>query len=64
MKLMTERELNILRGKAMVGRTTPADTLAVLDHLALLESELDKADDDDLLGTEGWRKWAGLPGAD
>ena len=46
MKLMTERELNILRGKAMVGRTTPSDTLAVLDHLALLESELDKCENE------------------
>ncbi len=64
MKLMSERELNILRGKAMAKATTPADTLAVLNHLTLLEVELDKADYDDALGTEGWRHFVGMPGAD
>lgn len=61
MKLMSERDLNILRGKAMAGATTPADTLAVLDHLALIEAELDKLDYDDALGTEGWRHAFDIP---
>lgn len=60
-KMLSEREMNILRGKAMVGATTPEDTLAVLNHLALLEMELDKADYEDALGTEGWRHFVGMP---
>jgi hypothetical protein len=64
MRLMSERELNILRGKAMAKVTTPEDTLAVLDHLTLLEVRLDDADMDDMLGTEGWRRFVGVPDAD
>jgi hypothetical protein len=64
MKLMSERDLNILRGMAMAGMTTPKDTLAVLDHLALVEMELDKADYDDTFGTEGWRHAFNIPDAD
>lgn len=59
--MMSERDMNILRGKAMAGVTTPADTLAVLNHLALLEQKLDEADYDDALGTEGWRHFVGMP---
>lgn len=63
-RLMSERELNILRGKALAGATSPADTLAVLNHLALLEGKLNEADYDDMLGTEGWRHYVGMPDAD
>jgi hypothetical protein len=58
---LPDRDLNILRGKAMAGATTPQDTLAVLNHLARLEQALDEADYDDMLGTEGWRRFCGLP---
>lgn len=60
-RLMKESELNILRGKAMAGATTPTDTLDVLNHLTLLEGKLDEADYDDMLGTEGWRRFVGIP---
>ena len=63
-ELMSERDLNVLRGKAMAGVTTPDDTLAVLNHLALIEMELDKADYDDTFGTEGWRHAFRIPDAD
>lgn len=59
--LLSEGELNMLRGKAMAGVTTPDDTLRVLNHLVALESELDRADFDDLLGTEGWRHFVNMP---
>ena len=58
---MSERDLNILRGKAMAGATTPEDTLAVLNHLTVLEDKLNQADYDDILGTEGWRHYVGMP---
>ena len=64
MRLMSERELNILRGKAMAGATTPTDTLDVLNHITLLEDKLNEADMDDVLGTEGWRRFLGMPDAD
>ncbi len=60
-RMMSERELNILRGKAMARATSPDDTLAVLNHLALLEQKLDETDGDDALGTEGWRHFVGMP---
>lgn len=63
-RLMSERELNILRGKAMANATTPADTLAVLNHLTVLEDKLNQADYDDALGTEGWRHFVGMPDSD
>ncbi len=62
--LLSERDLNILRGKAMAQATTPDDTLRVLNHLTALESKLDEADYEDMLGTEGWRKFVGMPDAD
>lgn len=62
--LMSEAELNMLRGKAMAGATTPKETLQVLNHLTALETRLDEADYDDMLGTEGWRKWVGMPDVD
>lgn len=60
-RMLSEREMNILRGKAMCKATTPEDTIAVLNHLALLEMRLDEADFDDALGTEGWRHFVGMP---
>lgn len=59
--LLSERDLNILRGKAIAGVTTPEDTLTVLNHLTALESRLDEADYDDALGTDGWRHYVGMP---
>jgi hypothetical protein len=64
MKLLTERELNTIRGKAMVGHATPAEILSVFGHLDALEMKLDAADEDDALGTEGWRHFVGLPDVD
>lgn len=61
LRLLCESELNILRGKAMVGATTPADTLDVLNHLILLEDALNRADLDDMLGPRGWRHFVGIP---
>jgi hypothetical protein len=61
---LTERALNILRGKALVGRVTSEEILAVFGHIDALYDRLDEADQDDYLGTEGWRHWVRLPDAD
>ena len=61
---LTEKEINIIRGKALVGKASPAELMAVFSHWDLIEMELDKRDGDDYFGTEGWRHAFGLPDAD
>lgn len=63
-RMLTQRELNMIRGKASVGHATPKEILSVFEHYDLLEMKLDAADMDDALGTEGWRRYVGLPDAD
>lgn len=61
LKYLTERELNTIRGKAMVGRATPKEILAVFAHYDKLEIWMSELDVEDAFGTEGWRHAAGLP---
>lgn len=61
---LSERELNIIRGKAMVGHASIKEILSVFRHLDELELQLDDFDNDDFFGTEGWRHQFGIPGAD
>lgn len=56
MKLATEAQINIIRGKAAVGAASKADVQLLLDHIAALEYVLDEeANPEDMFGTEGWR---------
>jgi hypothetical protein len=48
----------------MAGAATPDQILSVFAHLDDLEYKLDEADNEDMLGTEGWRHWVGYPEAD
>jgi hypothetical protein len=52
---LSSKQLNTIRGKALVGKATPAEILSVFGHLDELELQLDELDYDDQLGTEGWR---------
>ena len=61
MRYLTERELNIIRGKAMVGHATPEEILRVFGHLDKIEDQLTEFDNEDFFGTEGWRHMFGLP---
>lgn len=63
-KLLTEQELNIIRGKALVGHASPDEILQVFGHYDLIEMKLDEYDNDDAFGTEGWRHSFGLPDED
>ena len=63
-KLLTEKEINIIRGKAIVGKATPGELMSVFSHYDLIEAELDERDGEDYFGTEGWRHSFGLPDAD
>jgi hypothetical protein len=64
MKLLSDRELNTIRGKAMVGHASIDEVLSVFEHIDYLEHMLDEADSDDTFGTEGWRHSFGHPDAD
>lgn len=64
MSFLTEKELNTIRGKAMVGHATPDEIMSVFGHLDALEMQLDEREQDDFFGTEGWRHAFGLPDAD
>ncbi len=61
-KLMSDRDVNIIRGKALAGAATKDDVMNILGHLLAVETKLDEGDYDDMLGTEGWRHWMGVPG--
>lgn len=60
MKFLTERQLNIIRGKASVGMATTKEILSVFEHLDKLEMALDEKDSEDFFGTDGWRILFGL----
>ena len=62
--MLTSRELNTIRGKAMVGHASPAEILSVFMHYDLVEQKLDEFEQNDTFGTEGWRHAFGLPDAD
>jgi hypothetical protein len=64
MTYLTEKQLNIIRGKAMVGQASSKEVMSVFDHLDQLELWLNETDYNDFFGTEGWRHAAGLPDAD
>ena len=64
MSFLAEKELNIIRGKVLVMHATKEELLSVFGHLDSLERRLDEADAEDVLGTEGWRSWVGLPDAE
>lgn len=60
MTVQTDKFLNTVRGKAMVGHATPDEIMKVFGHLDALEMFLDEHDEDDVFGTEGWRHAIGL----
>lgn len=63
--MISSKELNIIRGKVLGGNLNSVkreELLAVFDCLDQMEELLDEADQQDALGTEGWRHAAGLDG--
>lgn len=61
LRYLTDRELNTIRGKAMVGHATPTEILSVFTHYDMIEMRLEEFEQDDTFGTEGWRHAFGLP---
>lgn len=63
-RYLKEKEINIIRGKCLVGKATSRELMSVFEHWDLIEMELEKLDYDDFFGTEGWRHFFGLPDSD
>ena len=60
MAVQTDKTLNVIRGKNLVGKATKEDILKLFEHIDALEMFLDEHDEDDVFGTEGWRHRLGL----
>lgn len=59
-KPQSDKTLNIIRGKNLVGAATKEDVAKVFEHIDALEMFLDDNEQDDQFGTEGWRHAIGL----
>jgi hypothetical protein len=59
-KPQTEKTINIIRGKNLVGKAEPGDVSKLIEHIDALEMFLDENEQDDQFGTEGWRHAIGL----
>lgn len=60
MTFQTEKIINTIAGKNIVGGATKADVSQLIEHIWSLEEFLDEADCEDTFGTEGWRHAVGL----
>jgi len=60
MKLRTESELDMIRGKMLVAAATQKELQDFLTYVSAIEGLLEDADNDDYFGTEGWRSAIGL----
>ena len=58
--IQSEKTINVIRGKNLVGKATQEDVDKLLEHIDALEEWLDEKDQDDYFGTEGWRHCVGL----
>jgi hypothetical protein len=64
-RMLSDRDLNMLRGKAMVGHASVEEILQVFGHIDALHDALDtRCDYEVALGTEGWRRFLGHPDSD
>ena len=63
-RMLSDRELNTIRGKALCGHASVEEILQVFGHIDSLHDALDECDNNDALGTEGWRHYIGHPDSD
>jgi hypothetical protein len=59
-KPQTDKTINTIRGKNLVGKADKADVDKLIEHIDALEMFLDEHEQDDQFGTEGWRHAIGL----
>ena len=55
MKLRSEKEIDMIRGKMLVNAATKEELHDFLFYVSELESLVEEASMEDLYGTEGWR---------
>lgn len=60
MKLRTEQELDMIRGKMLCGHATLEEQQDFFTYVSKIEGLLEEADNDDYFGTEGWRHCIGI----
>lgn len=53
-------EVNVIRGKNLVGKASKADVFNLLELIDFFEREFDELDTEDVFGTEGWRHCFGF----
>lgn len=56
----SDKELNIIRGKNLVGKVTKKDVEYLFAYIDELEELCDETDNDDYFGTDGWRGYLGV----
>ena len=54
-RFLSDKELNTIRGKALVGKASVEEIQQVFGHIDTFELKLEDCDNYDRLGTEGWR---------
>jgi len=60
MAIQSDRIVNTIRGKNLVGKASKEDVDKLFEHIDALEMFLEDNDCDDVFGTEGWRHAIGL----
>lgn len=60
MTVQSDKTINVIRGKNLVGKATKEDILKLFEHIDALEMFLNEHEQDDVFGTEGWRHAIGL----
>ncbi len=59
-KAHTDKTINTIRGKNLVGHATKEDVDNLFQHIDALEQLLDEGDENDAFGSEGWRRALGI----
>ena len=54
-RLLSDKELNTIRGKAIVGHESTQELMKVFGHIDAMEMRLEELDEEDCFGSRGWR---------
>jgi hypothetical protein len=53
-RLLSQRKLDEIRGKMLVGKATPEEVEAFLHYVSKIEGMVEDASNEDFFGSEGW----------
>lgn len=54
--MKTEKELDKIRGKILVGKATVEELHDFLEYVSAIEALVEEASNEDFYGTEGWTR--------